>query len=116
MIASLFNKLCSIFIRSKSTSLLNPIASNSNQELYIGNIEYRAKPYELRKIFEEYGEIEYLKIIRDAKTKRSKGYGFVKYVNKADAVNLLKANSGSQSIVFRGRELKIAFAKDQAKD
>lgn len=105
MIASIFKRLLSIF---KGTGTKK--VSDSCQELYIGNIEYHTKQHELRKVFEEYGEVEYLKIIRDPRTKRSKGYGFVKFVNQRDAAKIL---NNQQSIVFRGRELKVAFAKDR---
>ncbi len=105
MIASLFRRLFALFNKKKAKSSGEPC-----QELYIGNIEYHTKPHELRKVFEKFGEIEYLKIIRDPKTKRSKGYGFVKFVNKKDAASAL---DNKNSLVFRGRELKVAYAKDR---
>mgnify|MGYP000187382864 CR=1 FL=1 len=105
MIASLFKRLFALFNNKKAKSSGDPC-----QELYIGNIEYHTKPHELRKLFEKYGEIEYLKIIRDPKTKRSKGYGFVKFTHKNDAS---RAVADKAALVFRGRELKLAFAKDR---
>ncbi len=106
MIASLFQRIINIFSQKKQKNAKN----NQSPELYIGNIEYKTKPYELRKVFEEFGDIEYLKIIRDPRTKRSKGYGFVKFHSEQDAQ---KAINNKHSISFRGRELKIAFAKDK---
>lgn len=86
-----------------------PKSNDSNRELYIGNIHYNAKPYELRKFFEEFGDIESLKIIRDPKTKRSKGYGFVKFYKQADAEKALKYSNTKD---FKGRELCVAFSKN----
>ncbi|MBP9722367.1 MAG: RNA-binding protein [Gammaproteobacteria bacterium] len=112
--ASLLKKLFNIFKKNPSSnSSSGSMRKNTQkecQELYIGNIEYKTKPYELRKFFEEFGEIEYLKIIRDPKTKRSKGYGFVKFVHQNDAAKVINQ---SNLMVFRGRELKLAYAKDR---
>lgn len=101
MLNRLVKKLKSIFSRNKSIGY--------SRELYIGNINYQVKPYELRKLFDPYGEIESFKIIRDPNTKRSKGYGFVKFYNQKDAESALK---GVNSTVYKGRELCIDYAKD----
>lgn len=103
MIANFIKKIFNIFKSDLSEK-------SSNCELYIGNLEYNTKPYELRKLFEQYGQVENLKIIRDPRTKKSKGYGFVKFYN-AKAANTAYKYTNSKN--FRGRELKIAFAKEK---
>lgn len=100
MFSNIINKLFGLF--SKSSSV--------NRELYVGNINYQVKPHELRKLFEKYGSIESLKIIRDPRTKRSKGYGFVKFKKQNDAVVALKKTN---SMSYRGRELCVDYANEQ---
>ncbi len=101
MLNILVKKIKSIFSSSKSDSC--------QRELYVGNINYQVKPYELRKLFDQYGEIESLKIIRDPKTKRSKGYGFVKFYEEKDAEAALK---NVNATLYKGRELCIDYAKE----
>lgn len=101
MITNIFKKLVNIFKGGSS--------DNFSRELYVGNINYHVKPYELRKLFEKYGDIESLKIIRDPRTKRSKGYGFVKFYNSNDAQ---KARKSSNAQVFKGRELCVDYSKN----
>lgn len=100
MIASLFKKIF---------NKLSGGSSDLNRELYVGNIEYRTTQQELRDLFSEFGDIESIKIIRDSRTKRSKGYGFIKFYKQLDATNALNNMNFKP---FRGRELRIAFAKD----
>lgn len=100
MFSRLINKLTSVFKKSHK----------SNCELYVGNINYQVKPFELKKLFENYGKVESLKIIRDQKTKRSKGYGFVKFYNPKHAELALKNLNASN---YRGRELCIDYANEQ---
>lgn len=97
------------FFKKLFKKLQGKTSDNYNRELYIGNIHYHAKPYELRKLFEEFGNVESLKIIRDPRTKRSKGYGFVKFYTKNEADNALK---NSNAKMFKGRELCVAYSKN----
>jgi len=108
MIASLFKKLINIVSRNNNLNKRNS-TSTANRELYVGNIEYRTKTHELRKVFERYGDIESLKIIRDPRTKKSKGYGFVKFYKQNAAQSAVKQQSARY---LRGRELKVAYAKE----
>lgn len=89
--------------------ITNKSEHEQNRELYIGNIHYHAKPFELRQLFENHGSVESLKIIRDPRTKRSKGYGFVKFYAQKDADKALKATNGKP---FKGRELCVAYSKN----
>lgn len=89
--------------------IFNPTKSDtSNRELYVGNIHYHVRPHELRKFFEKYGDIESLKIIRDPRTKRSKGYGFVKFKKSTDAAT---AQKQTNAFNFKGRELCVDYSK-----
>lgn len=45
--------------------------------LFVSNIDYKITEDELRKLFEEYGEVKSVKILIDLESRKSKGYGFV---------------------------------------
>ena len=58
--------------------------------VYVGNLSYDLSEDDLKTAFEEYGEVSSAKIIFDRYSGRSKGFGFVVFKNRADA---LKAKS-----------------------
>ena len=45
--------------------------------LFVSNIDYKITEEELRALFEEYGEVKSVKILKDMEDQRPKGYGFV---------------------------------------
>jgi U1 small nuclear ribonucleoprotein len=45
----------------------------------VGRLNYETTEKGLLKIFEHYGEIKRIKVIRDIKTNKSKGYAFIEY-------------------------------------
>lgn len=63
---------------------------------------------ELRQYFTQYGEIESSKVVVDRTTNASKGYGFVKFVNRNEAEAAMTALQGQE---VEGRRLKIQKAE-----
>ncbi|MGB0850227.1 MAG: RNA recognition motif domain-containing protein [Bacteroidia bacterium] len=45
--------------------------------LFVSNIDYKVTEEELRALFEQYGEVKSVKILKDMEDQRPKGYGFV---------------------------------------
>eukprot|EP00668_Euglena_longa_P011901 GGOE01014321.1.p1 GENE.GGOE01014321.1~~GGOE01014321.1.p1 ORF type:complete len:395 (-),score=96.16 GGOE01014321.1:172-1269(-) len=62
----------------------------------------------LEALCSQYGPIESCKVVWDSARQRSKGYGFVKFVNKIDAESCL---AGAQGIEVEGRRLKLQKAE-----
>ncbi len=54
-------------------------------KLYVGNLSYNVSEEELRELFSQAGEIKEVALIVDRDTRRPKGFGFVEFVNQADA-------------------------------
>jgi RNA recognition motif-containing protein len=77
--------------------------------LYVGNLNYNAKEEDLRSLFEKYGKVYGIHMIRDRITRRLKGYAFVEMPG-ADAVKALILN-GSE---FFGRKIVVSQAKAKA--
>jgi RNA recognition motif-containing protein len=49
--------------------------------IYISNINFKAREQGLQEVFEQFGEVSSVKIIKDKETGRSKGFGFVEMPN-----------------------------------
>ncbi|KAK4391322.1 Cold-inducible RNA-binding protein [Sesamum angolense] len=49
---------------------------------------------ELKRLFSPFGLIEEVRLIKDPRTQRPKGFGFVKFASELDAQNALKAMNG----------------------
>ena len=62
----------------------------------------------LRELFASYGEIEDAVVISDKFSGRSKGFGFVTFVNDADA---MKALAEMHEKDVDGRQIKVSEAK-----
>jgi len=58
------------------------------KKLYVGSIAFNATEESLRDLFTSIGEVASVKIITDADTGRSKGFGFVEMSSAEDAKKL----------------------------
>ncbi len=76
--------------------------------LYVGNLSYSTKEADLRKMFEEFGELASVAVISDRDTGRSKGFGFVEFTNDEDAKAAMDDLNGKD---VDGRVLKINEAR-----
>ena len=45
--------------------------------IYVGNLAWKTRGKELKELFENFGAVERAFIVREKKSRRSKGYGFV---------------------------------------
>ena len=77
------------------------------KKLYVGNLPYSVTEDGIRELFEQYGEIESVNLIIDRDTGRAKGFGFVEFVNQADAEKSLDLDGKD----FEGRSLRVNMAK-----
>lgn len=53
--------------------------------IYVGNLSYKISEEELREVFEQYGSVDSVKIVRDRDTGRSKGYAFLEMPEESEA-------------------------------
>ena len=59
--------------------------------LYVGNLSWTMTEDDLRNLFEQYGTVTSIKIVKDRETGRSKGFGFVEMENDTEAQNALSS-------------------------
>lgn len=64
--------------------------------IYIGNLSYKVDENDLRGIFEEYGEVSSVKIIKDKYSGRSKGFAFIEMANDNEARIAIKELNGGE--------------------
>jgi polyadenylate-binding protein len=83
----------------------------THSNLYVWNIPRDMEEGALKQLFEEYGEVESVNIMRDKVSQLSKGYGFVKFIRYEEAEKAIDQVSGR---VLREdlahRPLRVKFA------
>lgn len=72
--------------------------------IFVGSLLFDLKEYELKEIFEEYGEVTSAKIITDKFTGRSKGFGFVEMPNAEEAKKAIEELNGAE---IEGRAMVV---------
>lgn len=81
-----------------------------SKKLFVGNISWNVDQEELRNVFEECGEVEDAVIINDKETGRSRGFGFVTFVNAEDAQTAIEELNGKE---IDGRKIAVNEAKSR---
>lgn len=80
---------------------------DNNAQVYIGNLAYGVTENDLRAFFQPYGAVGEVRIVKNSRTGRSKGFAFITYRN-AEEVNQALAAHGKQ---LQGRRLVVRIAK-----
>ena len=80
--------------------------------IYVGNLSYRIDDTDLRRIFEEYGEVYSVKIISDKYTGRSKGFAFIEMGSEREGQMAINELDGKE---VQGRQIKVNEARERNK-
>ena len=64
--------------------------------IFVSNISFKVREQALKELFQQYGEVSNVRIIKDKETRRSKGYGFVEMPNDDEARNAMNALNGQE--------------------
>ncbi len=65
------------------------------KKLYVGRIPFKATEDDLKELFSTIGEVESVKIITDAYTAQSKGFGFIEMASEEDAKKAIADLNGT---------------------
>ncbi|KAL3271628.1 hypothetical protein HHI36_022102 [Cryptolaemus montrouzieri] len=84
----------------------------SRSTVYISNLPFQLKNNDLHKIFEKYGRIIKVTVLKDRTTRKSKGVAFVLFLKKEDAHSCAKDVNEREMF---GRVLKASIAKDNGR-
>ncbi|MGE5893579.1 MAG: RNA recognition motif domain-containing protein [bacterium] len=80
------------------------------KKLYVGNMSFEVTEEALREVFAAVGAVASAKIITDAATGRSKGFGFVEMESEEDAA---KAISDLNGKTIKDRAIVVSEARPQ---
>lgn len=84
----------------------------SQTTIFVSNLAYGLDTKDLISAFSNYGEITEAKIIKDRESGRSKGFGFVTFINSDQAKEALNMNGKE----LHGRTIRVNFARKQTRD
>ena len=79
----------------------------ANEQLYVGNLSYQVNGFHLKEFFTQYGEVQNVRLIKNPRTGRSKGFAFVTFTGVKDAKKALASNGQD----IRGRAIVVRMAK-----
>ncbi|XP_042895898.1 nucleolysin TIAR isoform X5 [Parasteatoda tepidariorum] len=68
--------------------------TSKHHHIFVGDLSPEIETAQLREAFAVFGEISDCRVVRDPQTLKSKGYGFVSFVKKADAENAINVMNG----------------------
>ena len=78
------------------------------KNIFVGNLDFGATEESVRALFEEYGAVERVSVLKDRDTGRSRGFGFVEMSNADEADRAINALNGFN---FGGRALNVTEAR-----
>lgn len=95
-----------------------PVNSGQNPDgseqmtLYVGNLPFKTSEENVEDTFAQYGEVFAVRLVKDRRTGKRKGYGFVEMEPVGAELALSKLNDSD----FEGRTLKVRFANTEKKE
>lgn len=112
--ALLLSGVLTPWLASLIHSTSSPDARESNSEsstetLYVGNLPYRANENAVKEYFSSFIEVHSVRLMKDRKTGKRKGYGFIEVITDDLSDVIAKTNDST----FQERTLKVRPAKDK---
>jgi len=97
---------------SSSNSSNEQDESSEISTLYVGNLPYRADEEAVQEHFEQQGNVVSVRLMKDRRTGKRKGYGFVEMNTKGAAKAIKNLNDST----FQERTLKVRLAKEKVEE
>ncbi len=79
--------------------------------IYCGNLSYDISEDDLQGLFEEFGPVVRVNIIKDRDTGNPKGFGFVEMENQEDGQKAIEDLDGTP---VKGRDIRVNEARPRA--
>ncbi|KAL6616606.1 hypothetical protein ACP70R_038876 [Stipagrostis hirtigluma subsp. patula] len=113
-----FNKLGSLLrhnaLTGGASAGSSPAVFNAarlmSTKLFVGGLSWNTNDQSLKDAFSSFGEVSEARVITDRETGRSKGFGFVNFMNSEDAKNAMSSMDGQD---LEGRSVRVNFANDR---
>jgi hypothetical protein len=106
--------IASVLLFTFKSSTVDGVAISDSElsTLYVGNLPYRANEQAVQEHFESHGIVKSVRLMKDRRTGKRKGYGFV----EMDAKGAAKAIKNLNDSEFQERTLKVRLAKDKLEE
>lgn len=78
--------------------------------MYVSNLSFNTAEDELKKLFQQFGNVTSAKIISDRETGRSRGFGFVDMGSDTEAKEAMKALNNKE---INGRSISVSVARER---
>ncbi|UXI01167.1 RNA recognition motif domain-containing protein [Photobacterium sp. TY1-4] len=92
----------------ESTASSEAVPPVGSKTIYVGNLPYRANESEVKQLFAEYGEVFAVRLMKDKRTGKRRGFGFV-VMNSGDADTAISQLNNKE---FGQRTLKVREANE----
>ncbi|MBN7821930.1 RNA recognition motif domain-containing protein [Bowmanella yangjiangensis] len=104
--------LASQFLRQSSSSTSTDNNEHSDSKtLYVGNLPYRVNEQDVKAHFAPHGTVISVRLMKDRRTGKRKGYGFVEMVGDTELI--VRTLNDTE---FQDRTLKVRMAKDKQEE
>jgi len=87
------------------------VPSHGPMKLYVGSLHFNITEEMLRGVFEPFGRIDNITLMRDQDTNRSRGYGFILFAHAEDAKKAMENLNGFE---LAGRPMKVSHVTERA--
>ncbi|EIJ0935622.1 RNA-binding protein [Vibrio cholerae] len=103
--------ICKLFTQSTISSQ-DEEASSTTKTLYVGNLPYKANESHVKELFAEHGEVFAVRLMKDKRTGKRRGFGFV-VIAASQAQSAIDALNEKE---YMQRTLKVRIANDPKSD
>ncbi|EPT7429693.1 RNA recognition motif domain-containing protein [Vibrio cholerae] len=104
--------ICKLSTQPTLSSSQDEEASSTTKTLYVGNLPYKANESHVKELFAEYGEVFAVRLMKDKRTGKRRGFGFV-VIAAAQAQTAIEALNEKE---YMQRTLKVRIANDPKSD
>lgn len=80
------------------------------KKIYVGNLSFHTDEEALRQTFAPFGELSFCSVVIDRYTGKSRGFGFVEFVNDQAASEAINAMNGQ---TLDGRQLRVSESNEK---
>ncbi|HAS3380697.1 TPA: RNA-binding protein [Vibrio cholerae] len=104
--------ICKLSTQPTLSSSQDEEASSTTKTLYVGNLPYKANESHVKELFAEYGEVFAVRLMKDKRTGKRRGFGFV-VIAAGQAQTAIDALNERE---YMQRTLKVRIANDPKSD
>lgn len=84
-----------------------------SKKIFIGGLSWGVTEDDLRSAFEDFGEIKDAKVVMDRETGRSRGFGFVTFLDEDAAEKAIAEMNGAS---IEGRPIRVSEAEEKKRE